>query len=102
MNQDDTYIPRRLNDTWKLGFVDVDVALPFVVIFGIGLLADGFALGWHSFMAAVLGVAASRWFSRQRADKHPAFLLHLGYWYLPAILTPLKRTPPSHIRRTIG
>lgn len=102
MNQDDTYIPRRLNDVAKLGFIDADVALPFLAIFLIGLFADNFAFGWKSFVAAALGVAASRWFARKRADKHPAFLLHLGYWVLPAFLTPLKRTPPSYIRVMVG
>ena len=28
--QSDTYIPRRLDDQWKLGFWDADVSFPFV------------------------------------------------------------------------
>ncbi len=37
--QSSTYIPRRLDDAWKIGFWDADVAAPvlfcfFVVFFG--------------------------------------------------------------------
>ena len=31
--QADTYIPRRLDDQWKIGFWDVDVAAP--LLFGL-------------------------------------------------------------------
>jgi hypothetical protein len=31
--QAETYIPRRLDDQWKIGFWDVDVAIPVVICF---------------------------------------------------------------------
>jgi len=34
--QSDTYIPRRLDDQWKLGFRDADVAFPFVFALFVG------------------------------------------------------------------
>jgi conjugal transfer pilus assembly protein TraL len=98
----ETRIPRRLDDVWKLGFIDLDVALPFVVIFLFAALADSFQFGWKTLLGVFMGVWASRWYSRRRADKHPAFMLHLAYWFLPSIFSPLKRTPPSHFRRMIG
>ena len=34
--QTDTYIPRRLDDQWKVGFWDADVAFPFAFSFFVG------------------------------------------------------------------
>lgn len=96
----DTYIPRRLDDYWKIGFWDVDVALPF---------AFSLFLGWLSatrlgFVAATLvGFMVSRWIARTKADKHPAYAVHWAYWALPTNpLTAMRATPPSHIRRMVG
>jgi conjugal transfer pilus assembly protein TraL len=45
----------------------------------------------------------SRWFSRAKADKHPAYAIHWLYWHLPATpFTAMRATPPSHIRRMVG
>ena len=49
------------------------------------------------------GIFVSRWISRIRANKHPAFAIHWLYWHLPASpLTTMRATPPSHIRRMVG
>jgi conjugal transfer pilus assembly protein TraL len=49
------------------------------------------------------GIFVSRWISRIKADKHPAFAIHWLYWHLPASpLTAMRVTPPSHIRRMVG
>lgn len=93
---DTTFIPRRLNDGWKIAWFDLDVALPFVAIFFLGLLVG------QKLAALVLGLLVSRSVMRIKADKHPAFFLHWVYWHLPAWCTPLKRTPPSYLRRMIG
>ena len=37
--QADTYIPRRLDDQWKIGFWDVDVAAPILFMFFVGYLS---------------------------------------------------------------
>lgn len=98
--QVDTYIPRRLDDQWKLGLWDADVAFP--VLFSI-------LLAWLSsskMVAAVMvmgGFAASRWVARLKSDKHPAFALHWIYWHLPCTpVTSMKCTPPSEILRMVG
>lgn len=98
--QADTYIPRRLDDQWKLGLWDFDVAFPVLFSIFIGYLASS-KLGF--LFAVCAGVAVSRWLSRKKADKHPAFVLHWTYWYLPANpLTSMRATPPSHIRKMVG
>jgi conjugal transfer pilus assembly protein TraL len=98
--QSDTYIPRRLDDQWKIGFWDIDVAAPFLFCLFIGYAA-GTKLGF--LLCCGVGVFLSRWVSRAKADKHPAFALHWAYWALPANpVTALRATPPSHLRRMVG
>lgn len=98
--QADTYIPRRLDDPWKIGFWDVDVAAPVLAAFFIGYLA-GTKFAFVVCMA--VGLFASRWIARKKADRHPAFAVHWMFWHLPPNpLTSLKATPPSHIRRMVG
>ena len=96
----DTYIPRRLDDQWKLGFGDADVAFPFVFFL---------FLGWMS--GTEVGLRALR---RRRLLPQPVDLAHqgrqapglrdalgvLGLAHQPA--TAMRATPPSHIRRMVG
>ncbi|MDR0701489.1 MAG: type IV conjugative transfer system protein TraL [Azoarcus sp.] len=96
----DTYIPRRLDDNWKIGFWDVDVAAPVLLAAFLGYLS-GTKLTFVLILA--VGIALSRWVSRLKAEKHPAFAIHWLWWHLPATpLTALAATPPSHIRRMVG
>lgn len=98
--QTDTFIPRRLDDQWKVGLWDVDVAAPVLFAFCAGY-ASGTRLGFAVCMAA--GIFVSRWISRVKADKHPAFALHWIYWHLPENpVTSMRATPPSDVRRMIG
>ena len=96
----DSYIPRRLDDAWKIGLWDFDVALPVLVALFVGWLS-GTKVGFALCFAA--GLFVSRMLSRIKADKHPSYALHWAYWSLPTNpLTYLKATPPSDIRRMVG
>ena len=98
--QADTYIPRRLDDTWKIGFWDIDVATPVLFCFFVGYMS-GTKLAFA--VCAAIGISLSRWIARVKADKHPAFAMHWLYWHLPpSPLTAMRATPPSHIRRMVG
>ena len=98
--QTDTYIPRRLDDHWKIGFWDADVAFPFSFSVFVGY-ASSSKLGF--FLCACAGLYLSRWLSRIKADKHPAFAMHWAYWALPVNpITAMRATPPSHLRRMVG
>lgn len=95
-----TYIPRRLDDPWKIGFWDMDVAAPF--LFGLFL---GYMSGskWSFALCTVVGFVTARWIAHIKADKHPAFAVHWLYWHLPTNpLTAMGATPPSHLRRMVG
>ena len=95
-----TYIPRRLDDPWKIGFWDLDVAAPFLFGLFLGYLS-GSKLSFALCSAA--GFLTSRWIARIKADKHPAFAMHWMYWHLPTNpMTALRVTPPSHLRRMVG
>jgi conjugal transfer pilus assembly protein TraL len=98
--QSDTYIPRRLDDQWKLGFWDADVAFPFVFFLFLGWMSG---TKWGFVLCAGAGFFLSRWIARTKADKHPAFAMHWAYWALPTNpATAMRATPPSHIRRMVG
>lgn len=100
MSIDDTYIPRRLDDQWKIGLWDIDVAFPVLFFAYLGWIA-GTRLAFCLCLA--VGIYLSRKLSKLKADKHEAFALHWMHWMLPALpLTFLRETPPAHIQRMIG
>jgi len=93
---DGTYIPRRLNDPWKIVWFELDVAIPWTIVFLLGLLAD------HWFVGVIIACIVARAIMKVKSDKHPAFALHWAYWYLPEVFSKMKRTPPSHICEMVG
>ncbi|MQA40599.1 type IV conjugative transfer system protein TraL [Rugamonas aquatica] len=96
----DGYTPGRLDDQWKLGFWDIDVALP--VLIGIFL---GWLSGSKTGFCCLLGgsMLVSRWLARKKGDKHSAFILHWLFWNLPPTpMTYLTCSPPSALRRMVG
>jgi len=95
-----TYIPRRLDDPWKIGWWDIDVAIPFLFCCFLGFMANQ---GMKSMaLGAIAGANLSRRVSKLKTDKHPAFAWHWTYWHLPELFTRMKATPPSHVRRMVG
>lgn len=96
----DTYIPRRLDDQWKIGFWDADVAAPPLFACVVGYAANS-VLAWSASVGIALVI--SRWLIRIKADKHPSFALHWLYWWMPTNpLSSLSCMPPSHLLRLVG
>ncbi|MCG2583893.1 type IV conjugative transfer system protein TraL [Massilia sp. TS11] len=94
------YIPTRLDDIWKIGLWDVDVASPVLIAFLLGY-ASNTKLGFIGWLA--VGIAVSRKLARLKADKHEAFALHWAYWHFPTSpLTSMRATPPSDLQRMVG
>jgi conjugal transfer pilus assembly protein TraL len=89
-------IPRRLNDPPRMFWWDLDVALLVLGAALAGMVAGFFLSG------CALGVLLAAAYGRAKSGKHPAFALHLLYWHLPASISGLKRTPPSHLRQLVG
>ena len=75
---------------------EIDVALIFLGAVLIGMGAGFFMTG------CALGVLLAWGFGKAKSGEHPAFALHLLYWHLPAPISGLKRTPPSHQRALLG
>ena len=78
-------IPRRLNDPPRMFWWDIDVALLVLGAALAGMVAGFFVSG------CAIGLLLAS-----------AFALHLLYWHVPAFITGLKRTPPSHLRDLVG
>ena len=89
-------IPRRLNDPPRMFWWDLDVSLLVLAAALAGMVSGFFVSG------CAVGVLLASAYGRAKAGKHPAFLLHLLYWHVPAAVTGLKRTPPSHLRELVG
>jgi conjugal transfer pilus assembly protein TraL len=89
-------IPRRLNDPPRLFWWDMDVAM---IVLGAALagMVIGFLL-----TGCLAGLLSAHLYARLKSGRHPAYALHLLYWHLPAFMTGLRRTPPSHQREWHG
>lgn len=89
-------IPRRLNDPPRMFWWDLDLALLVLASTLLGMVAGFFLSG------VAAGVLTAWAYGRMKSGKHPAYALHLLYWYLPDAVVKLKCTPPSHFREFIG
>ena len=96
MSDASTAIPRRLNDPPRMFWWDIDVALLVLAAALAGMISGMFVSG------CVIGVLLASAYGRAKSGKHPAFALHLLYWYAPAAVTGLRRTPPSYLRELHG
>lgn len=95
MDSRNYYIPRRLNDPPRLFFWDMDVAIVFLSFLMLGLLAGSVTLGLFA------AIFAGYYFGKGKSGKHPAYTIHLAYWYLP-LASGMEFVPPSHIREMNG
>ena len=80
-------IPRRLNDPPRMFWWDLDLALLVLSLTLLGMIVGYFVTG------AGLGFSAAGVYSMAKSGKHPAYALHLIYWYLPECVVKLKCTP---------
>ena len=70
-----TPLPRRIDDKPRLLFWTADEAVPFALLFMVGMVIGQFIL------CIVLGLGAS-WLFRKYRDRHPdGYVLHALYWY---------------------
>ena len=83
-------IPRRLDDKARFLWWDLDQAMLVMLFIVLGIFANSLGLG------IFIGLLAGFLYSKARAGKHPAFAIHLIYWYLPEWAMKFKSLPPSH------
>ncbi|MBK6742673.1 MAG: type IV conjugative transfer system protein TraL [Hydrogenophilales bacterium] len=98
---DGSRILRRLDDPWKLGLWEMDVAGTFVFFLMLGLMKGSITA---FFLSAVVGWFASTRISKLKAMRHTGFLWHFLFWWLPqeAMFIPRGIVPPSHYREMVG
>jgi conjugal transfer pilus assembly protein TraL len=94
-----SYILRRLDDPWKIGLWELDVALPFSFCAFFGMLR-GTAVSLV--VGVALGFIIARKVSRIKANNHPAFFKHFLYWILPPIFSRMRVLPPSAQQEMVG
>jgi len=83
-------IPRRLDDRPKFLWWDFDQAMLIMLFILLGIMSDSLAGG------VFLGCVAAYSYNKARSGKHPAFAIHLLYWYLPEYVMQFKVLPPSY------
>lgn len=88
------YIPRRLDDTGKFLFWELDIA-------AIGMLGVliGIVLGFP-LIGLFAGIVLAYGYSKLKTGKHPGMATHLMYW-CSGMPTP-KELPGSHLRELNG
>nr|MBL8455662.1 type IV conjugative transfer system protein TraL [Zoogloeaceae bacterium] len=96
----ETSIIRRLDDPWKLGLWELDVALPFAFCLMMGIV-KGTAL---ALIASVLiGWFIAARVTKIKAAKHPKYFKHILYWTLPPLVGLAPRAfPPSAQNEMVG
>jgi conjugal transfer pilus assembly protein TraL len=101
MGNSDTYIFNRLDDPWKLGMWELDVAFPFVACVFLGILRGSII---SLSVGVLIGTFVSWRIAKLRASKHPGYALHMAYWHLPSIgrLNGFRCLPDSAIREMVG
>lgn len=88
------YIPRRLDDSAKFLFWDIDVAM--IGFAGVMLgISTGFPI-----IGMGLGMAGAYGYGKLKAGKHPGMATHLLYWFTG--FPEPKELPGSHIRELNG
>lgn len=95
MEAQEHYIPRRLNDIPRLFFWDLDVACIFLAFMMIGLMLGSFILG------CTAASCAGYFFGKAKSGRHPAYTIHMAYWYMP-MASGMQAIPPSHFRELNG
>ena len=97
MDDPDTQTVLGLKDPWKFLSVDMDIAMA-AACFGFGLLT----MGLPTPVVVAGGGALGYVMHKARKGKPKGFAMHLTYWYLPPMVSRLKRVPPNWASRTVG
>ena len=88
------FVPRRLDDSGKFLFWDMDVAIVALLGILVGISIDMQIIG------LILGFVLAYMYSKLKSGKHPGVATHLMYWFTGA--PSPKELPASHIRELNG
>lgn len=96
MSDQDTYIPQYLDEPERFLVFTPDELIGVVVPLAIGTIVANFAYGLVGGLLVFFGLR------KLKQGGGLNRLLWIGYWHLPADVTRLKATPPSHLREMAG
>jgi len=89
-------VPRHLDDPELIGIWTLDEFLALIIPFAWGILAK------HIIIGLILAIGCWFLLKKIKAGRATSYVIHAGYWYLPASFSGLKLTPPSHCRLLAG
>lgn len=89
------YIPKNLDASPKIFIWEMDVAMIFIVILGMGIVMGAFLLP----LAVAIVICTT--YQKMKSGRQQGYSIHLLYWYSPMNLGT-RRTPPSCARSFIG
>lgn len=96
-DEQDFYIPRRLDDPAKFLFWEFDIAMIVVLGFVVGIYSANILILFGAITFSVLLAGA---YGRLKAGRHPGMSKHIIYWNFG--VPKFQVTPPSHFREMIG
>lgn len=89
------YIPKNLDAMPRVFLWDMDVAMIFMVVLGLGIMMGAF------FIPLVLALFLGHTYQKTKSGRQQGYSIHLLYWLSPMNIGN-RRTPPSCVRSFIG
>lgn len=92
MSNESFWIPQYLDEPERILFFTLDEAAVLFAPIAFGILAEHFLIGF------VLGGVGLYAYRKLKGSHGKGVMLAAKYWYLPAVMSQMEATPPSHIR----
>lgn len=96
MQIDKYYMPRYLDEPYKVAFFTIDEVVILLATFISALMMFNAPL--YGLIVGSLSVALLK---KIKGQEGYYLIYHLAYWYLPP-LVKFRSTPPSHLREILG
>lgn len=96
MQLDKHYMPRYLDDPYKIAYFTIDEVIALLIPFFLGLLIFNSPL-----YGLIIGGFCVALIKKIKGQEGHYFIYHLAYWYFPQLIK-FRSTPPSHIREVLG
>lgn len=93
---DKNYMPRHLDDPYKIAYFTIDEVIFLLVPFFLALLIFN-----SPFYGLMLGGAFVALIKKLKGQEGHYFIYHMAYWFLPQIIR-FRSTPASYIREILG
>jgi conjugal transfer pilus assembly protein TraL len=89
------FIPKNLDASAKVFIWELDVAMIFIAVLGVGIVLGAFIL------PLIIALILCAVFQKMKSGRSRGYSIHLMYWYSPMNIGN-RRTPPSSVRSFVG